>query len=99
MAKRLVWAPSSLDSIDKTADYIAMDSVFYAKTFVKKVFAFGEQIALFPESGRVVPEYNNELVREIIWGNYRIVYRIDDDIVNVLTVSNSAQMLVIPELR
>ena len=93
MAKRLIWSPSALECIDKIAEYIAVDSVFYAKIFVRKVFNFGEQIVLFPESGRIVPEYEDKNLREIIYGNYRIVYRLDNEVINVLAVSNSAQML------
>jgi len=93
MVKRLIWSPDALQSIDKIAEYIAIDSVFYAKVFVRKIFSFGEQIALFPKSGRIVPEYEKENLREIIYGNYRIVYRIDSEAINILTVSNSAQIL------
>ncbi len=99
MAKRLIWAPSSLECIDKIAEYIAVDSIFYAQVFVKKVFSFGKQIALFPDAGRIVPEYSDKSIREIIYGNYRIVYKIDKESINVLSVSGSAQLLVIPNLN
>ena len=93
MVKRLIWSPGALQSIDKIAEYIAMDSLFYAKIFARKIFGFGEQITLFPKSGRIVPEYGKENLREIIYGNYRIVYRIDNETINILTVSSSAQIL------
>jgi plasmid stabilization system protein ParE len=95
MAKRLSWSPNVLKCIAKIAEYIALDSEFYAKIFVRKVFDFGERLTLFPKSGRVVPEYADEPLREIIYGNYRIVYRLEPEVINILAVSNSAQILEI----
>lgn len=99
MVARVVWSPNSLECIDKIAAYIEVDSVFYARVFVAKVFNIADRLAIFPQSGRIVPEYQNKLIREILFGNYRVVYRIDLAIVNVLAVSNSAQTLVVPGLN
>ncbi|GBR72255.1 toxin Doc [Candidatus Termititenax spirochaetophilus] len=99
MAKRLVWSPSALECIDKIAEYIAIDSLFYAKAFVRNIFNLGNQILLFPEAGRIVPEVDDKVIREVIYGNYRVVYRIDKSIINILAVANSAQLLVIADLN
>jgi toxin ParE1/3/4 len=52
-----------------------------------------QQIALFPLSGRVVPEYGSESVREIIEPPYRIIYRILPDRVDVVAVVHGARDL------
>ena len=52
-----------------------------------------EQIASFPLSGRVVPEYEAPDVREVIERPYRIIYRIKPDQIDILAVVHSAQML------
>ena len=59
----------------------------------KKVFEVIERLESFPESGRIVPELNRKKIREIILGNYRIIYRIKKDIVEILTVYHSARLL------
>lgn len=43
--------------------------------------------------GRIVPEINIENYREIIYGNYRIIYEYNDKVVNILTVHHSARDL------
>jgi toxin ParE1/3/4 len=52
-----------------------------------------ERLADFPNSGRVVPELKDPAIREIIFGNYRIVYRVKGDLVEVLTVYHGARLL------
>lgn len=46
-----------------------------------------------PLSGRVVPEVGDDALREIIQGNYRIVYRVNRDAVEVVTVFHGASLL------
>jgi toxin ParE1/3/4 len=52
-----------------------------------------EQIAMFPQSGRVVPEYDAPEIREVIERPYRIIYCIRDEQIDVLAVVHSAQRL------
>lgn len=47
--------------------------------FTIKVFEAVDRLELFPESGRVVPELNRKEIREVIIGNYRIIYRIREE--------------------
>jgi plasmid stabilization system protein ParE len=52
-----------------------------------------EQIAAFPQSGRMVPEYQAPDIREVIERPYRIIYRIKPEQVDILAVMHSAQVL------
>jgi plasmid stabilization system protein ParE len=54
-------------------EYISQDSAFYADRLVEKITGRIDQLQKFPQSGRVVPEFNNEVARELIEGRYRIV--------------------------
>jgi plasmid stabilization system protein ParE len=56
-----------------------------------------EQIAAFPRSGRMVPEYAAPDIREVIERPYRIIYRIKTDQIDILAVVYGAQLLP-PEL-
>ena len=78
------WTPQSLGDIEAIADFIARDSDYYALMFTEKVFDTVERLKLFPESGRMVPELNRKKIREIIFGNYRIIYRIKEELVEIL---------------
>ncbi len=74
----IILAESAWDDLDSITDtdFIAKDSLRFAIEFSKRVFEQLEQLKTFPKSGRKVPEYNNEDLRELILGGYRIVYRI-----------------------
>ena len=61
--------------LDDIATHISKDSARYAARFVETVYENIEKLANFPKLGRIVPEYDNENLRELILGNYRIVYQ------------------------
>jgi toxin ParE1/3/4 len=69
------WTELALDDLKSIHEYISKDSVVYAKRMVDKIISRVDQIEKFPKSGRVVPEFENENIRELIEGNYRIVYK------------------------
>ncbi|MFD1168729.1 type II toxin-antitoxin system RelE/ParE family toxin [Oceanobacillus caeni] len=76
--------------------YISMDSEENARLFVSRIIDSVETMVLFPYSGRIVPELNNELIKEKVFNNYRIIYRIKDNVMEVARVLHSAREL--PEL-
>lgn len=90
---RLTWTPQALDDIEAICEFIAKDAPRYAQIFVTQVFSSTERIKAFPMSGRIVPEVGQQNIREIILGNYRIIYRIQDQEIQVLTVYHSARLL------
>ncbi|MGB7209465.1 MAG: type II toxin-antitoxin system RelE/ParE family toxin [Pyrinomonadaceae bacterium] len=90
---RIRWTPQSADDLDAIAEYIASDSPHYARLFVLKVISAIDRLERFPEIGRVVPEMNNPAVRELILGNYRIVYRLNTDVVEILTIYHGSRLL------
>ena len=80
------------DDLDTIAAYIADDSPHYARLFVLKIISAVERLEQFPEIGRIVPECNDPAVRELLLGNYRVVYRLKDGSAEVLTVYHSARL-------
>ena len=73
---RIIWAPSALKDIESIAEYIERDSVDQAALFVSRIIEMTDQLEYFPESGRVIPEIKNKNCRELIYGAYRIMYRL-----------------------
>ena len=51
-----------------------------------------EQVGQFPESGRIVPEIGDEVLREVVHGNYRIVHRLGSEAVEIITVHHGARL-------
>jgi len=87
------WTPQAADDLEAIADFIAEDSPHYASLFVVDVLDAVQRLEVFPKSGRIVPEANDPIIREIILGNYRIIYRVKPEIVEILTVYHGARLL------
>jgi addiction module RelE/StbE family toxin len=88
------WTNQSLEDIQQIASYISNNSERYAQIFVDKVFEKVEILVDLPRVGRMVPEIELEYIRELIYGNYRIVYRIvNDNRIDILTIHHSARPL------
>lgn len=95
----LNWTDQAIDDLVNIADFIAKDSVRYAKITVTKIRIATRQLKTYQLSGRKVPEIDNENIRELIFGNYRIIYSIVSiDRIDILTVHHSAMRLEIDEL-
>ena len=73
---RIIWSPLAIDRASYIADYIARDKPSAAENWINTVFSKVKQLASTPEIGRIVPEINDSRFRELIYGNYRIIYRV-----------------------
>ncbi len=90
----IVITESAWADLDAIEDYIALDSPRYARMWIEKIFTHIEQLRAFPLSGKIVPEYQMEQVREIIFRGYRIVYYLPTpERVEVIRVINGAKEL------
>ena len=87
------WTLQAADDLEAIAEFIAADSPHYASLFAMDVLAAVERLVPFPYSGRIVPEVADPLIREILLGDYRIVYRITGEVVEILTVYHGARLL------
>ena len=96
---RVSWTPQALDDVAAICAFIARDAPRYAQVFARRVFQSVDRLETFPLSDRVVPEAGQEDLREVILGNYRIVYRIDANVVQVVTVYHSARLFDPSSLR
>ncbi len=90
---KIEWTDFALVDLKEIHDYISLDSRIYADRYVDKLITRVDQLLTHPKSGRVVPEYNVEAIRELIEGNYRIVYKNNQDSISILRVHHSARML------
>jgi len=96
---RIIWAPLAVERAAEIAEYISRDNPTAAKNWIDKVFYKVEQLKSFPESGRIVPEINSKDFRELIYGNYRIIYRIEKTQLSILTIRHGKQILPVDEIQ
>jgi addiction module RelE/StbE family toxin len=84
------WTRTAETHLNDIYKYIEFDSPEYAKRVVDRLTSRSRQIADFPNSGRRVPEFDVDQIREVIEGSYRIIYRIKPDQIDVLAVIHGA---------
>jgi toxin ParE1/3/4 len=83
----------AIESLRNLHGYIAKDSEIYASNFVQRIVLAVEKLTNFPRLGRVVPEADEETIRELLYQNYRIIYRIKGERVEILTVVQGSRDL------
>ncbi|MBT1699595.1 type II toxin-antitoxin system RelE/ParE family toxin [Fulvivirgaceae bacterium PWU4] len=90
----IVWTEFALQDLKSIHEYISRDSQFYADRFIDKIIDRVEQLIDFPNSGRIVPEFAQDSLRELIEGHYRIVYNLSPvEEVTILRIHHSARLL------
>ncbi len=90
---KVYWTQNAIEHMVNIYEYIALNSPTYAKRMADKITRRSEQIADHPFSGRKVPEYDAEDIRELIEKPYRIIYRIKPDQIDVVAVIHGARLL------
>jgi addiction module RelE/StbE family toxin len=91
---KVVWTDFAIRDLNDIGEYIAKDSERYAKVVIQNLFESTDLLESHPKAGRIVPEFNNKNLRELIRGSYRIVYRIVDIYrIDILTVHHSTRLL------
>jgi toxin ParE1/3/4 len=88
---KVIWSPAAVTDVNSIAEYIARDSIYQSSLFVVRLLGATDRLQNFPLSGRIIPEISNPVCREIIYGSYRIMYRIADDEVWITGVVHGAQ--------
>jgi len=96
---KIVWSPLAVERVSEIVRYIAEDNPDAATNWAESIFTRVEQLGPFPDSGNIVPEMHREDIRQLVMGNYRIIYRIGTDQISVLTVRHHRQILPDQELR
>ncbi len=86
MAYPIVWTETARNDLAQLVSYIASDDPVAAARFGEAIIDHIEQAALHPNSGRVVPEFQVETLRELILSPYRLIYEVHDETQKVYVV-------------
>jgi len=84
------WTPQAADDLEAVCLYISRDSPRMAAAFAERVMRATDRLASYPRLGRTVPELGHENIREVIVGNFRVIYRVRPDAVQLLTIHHGA---------
>ena len=88
------WTLLATEDLKSIFEYIARDSKRYAKMQVLRLRERTKILNTHPLAGKPVPEYNDEMYRELVEGRYRIIYKlVSPKRIDILTIHHSARDL------
>jgi addiction module RelE/StbE family toxin len=90
---RLIWSRRANTDIELLREYIAQDSPIYARHYIERILKRIDNLPDFPLQGRKVPEAGREDIREIIFQDYRIIYRTSSDHLFIVTIVHGRRNL------
>ena len=92
MAYKVVWSPEAIEDLQSIAEYIQRDSEFYARAVVTKILDVSRSVKDFPLIGRIVPELENENIRERFVYSYRLIYQIKTQQILIVAVIHGRRL-------
>jgi plasmid stabilization system protein ParE len=95
---KIVWSPLALEKLEASAKFIALDKPSAADKWVNDIFDRIDLLDSQPQLGREVPELLGSNYREVIFGSYRIIYKVENEI-KILTLRNSRQLLSLDDIE
>jgi toxin ParE1/3/4 len=94
MVVEVNWTNLSIEDIENIASFIAKDSEHYALLQTERFFERVKILEIHPEIGRIVPEIGSKFVRQVLEGNYRIIYQIISPTrIDILTIHHQSRLL------
>ena len=96
---KVVWSATAADRLEEIRRFVAHDSPRAAEALVTRLLDRGESLARLPSRGRPLPEIPGSGLRELIEGNYRIVYRPGPEVVGIVTVFEAHRLLPTEDLK
>lgn len=90
---KVLWTERAVQDLIEIENYIARNNPERAVAFIEFLIETAERIVENPGAGRIVPELMNPAIREMIAKKYRIVYRVEQDLIQILTVFEGHRLL------
>lgn len=96
---QVIWTEPALEDLDRIADYISLDNPTAAKKLVSKCLETVGNLNQHPKMGKAVPELEQSVYRQLFISPCRIFYRIDNDIIYIIHIMRSEQLLQVDILK
>ncbi|MGK7877144.1 MAG: type II toxin-antitoxin system RelE/ParE family toxin [Xenococcaceae cyanobacterium] len=93
MAYKVIWSDKAVEDVDAIATYIARDSPSYAAAVVQKIVDATQDLSNCPLAGSILLEFGESTIREQLAYSYRIIYRIQDEIITIAAVIYGKRLL------
>ena len=90
----ILWTVGARGDLREIIEYIGRDSPTYAVATAERILDAAERLRRYPKLGRIAPEYGDESIRELLVGNYRVVYRLRRQRVGIVAVVHGSRDLL-----
>jgi toxin ParE1/3/4 len=90
---KIIWSPLAIERLEEISDFISYGKPSAAAKWMDSIFARIDLLKSNPAMGRHVPEIDAPSIRDLIFGNYRIIYRFADGLIRILTIRRCSQQL------
>ena len=87
------WSPIATDDYESIIKYYEKTAPKFAQNLAKKIMYIIENLIRFPKMGRIVPELENVEIREIIYRNFRVLYRLKENILEIVRIIHGSRPL------
>lgn len=91
MARKVIWSDEALTDLETLTSYISKDSTFYAVAMLDEIITASRNLSNLSERGRIVPEFEDPHIREIFVRKYRLIYKIKNTEVLIVTLVHGAR--------
>lgn len=89
--RRLVfWTPAARDCLEEIVGFVAAKSPDGGARVLEEVLDAASKLDLLPDRGRVVPEFEDDSIREVFVFKYRLIYQVSSQQVRILAVLHGA---------
>ena len=91
---QIIWTDAAIRDLNDIGDYIARDSFRYAGITIQTLFESADILVQHPRAGVITPEFNDDSIRNLVRGDYKIVYKIVNEFrIDIITVHNCARLV------
>lgn len=91
MARKVIWAPRAVFLLEEAANHIELDSPSAAVRLIEETLAAADSLTELAERGRRVPELKDAVHRELLIGRYRLIYRVEPEIIAIVAFVHGAR--------
>jgi toxin ParE1/3/4 len=96
---KVLWTENAIQDLLGIKAFISQDSIDRAEDWLIELYTAGENLSQLSSRGRIVPEFNQESLRELLIENYRLVYRIKSTSVEIITIFEGHRQLSAKDLK
>jgi len=91
--EEIIWLTKADEDLLQIYNYISKDSIYYAKRTIRNIVYNTNNLLIFPYMGRKVPEVNNNMIRELFYKSYRIIYEVSNNCIYIHRVFHKSRIL------